>query len=1627
MQNDPSPTQHCPSTACFWVVLFFKYNPHMSNFIPAGFEPVSAPLALVRLSPRAQEPKLGKCLSVVLLFWWHATLLLAAYTDPGILVKTVSTASNAHQPIVTLPTNGPAMVTLTALATNFTPTSYTWSQVADTFNSFATTGTATFLTTNASFPQVSVSLPTPGVYQFQVVATDGVNTVSRYAWVNVWDNVGAFNPNHQVGRNPGLLPPTSVRQLSLDPGPFCHPRVLFSRSDWPELQRKTANSSEVKLAVTKLQSSLAGNFDKAGSAMMTLINAYTNYAAGGYNGAYFTNVVMPAHTNSTGILNDLLIGHNPGGSYFDALVTACYLAWVGTDPALPHGSAAITNQVRFNYLATLVAASTKVEMNLNSTNPTAFYTLALCYDLVYDWMTVQQQNDTRDYLYAIGYGYNNTGGGGLSRTSRWDGYLQNGDFPNLADGVVLPELAIEGEEANVTATVQAAFGPTLPYATGATAWPQASPAAVNNLHRLMNWNTDWYVTPWGFIINMVDYFQLGQNLSAPAALALARRGEDQFTTTYYYQSSLAALYNLAPREDGKGMALFDHHDGLPFTPGPGQLNAAYIVKYMYPDDPMVDYVYRAFRLENENDLAQAIFASDPTNLNLAAVAQAKNLALTKLDPQRSVAVSRNTWGENDLNLIFENRFDQDGHMHAERNNFSLYALGRAWSSPPGYHCTINDLMASVLIQNPSLAGDPATAGYLGQSPSSATQTTNSGFGPPPPGKLVEITEDPAKQWTLFAGDASPAYNWALGTNNAINTGVTQLQNAYDGLASSLSPSILTSLTSTWSVQTTNYNSVLYALRSVLTVRGPNPYVLVIDDINKDGTPHNYRWSMPCAVSFGGSGNRFIDTHSNAVYSSLTNLPGATATETILYHLIDAGTNNQPGLPRLLVRDVTETSTAGQPPIFLDTRPSGYAGGNLTYGYDNNSKLFSYVPSSRIMIQRTNVIAPAFKVLLFPFRTGSNTPATAWSPDQSTLTIDQLNGTVDKFTFNPTNSDHRTRITSFARTLGHSAPAINLPANIIVNANAAAPNGQPGAGANFIVSATDYLGNALNPALSSPSGTIFPVGVNTVQVSAVDALGQQSSTNFTVTVIPSGPLVAPVAIENLASSGSGYGVTLSWPVLYGATGYNVKRSTSSGGPYVILSTNQAGPAFTDANLTSVHFFYVVTAQLNAYEGAPSSEVALSPNTTGPLILGSVGNAVGDGVYASGTNYLVTCSQGDIPGGNFSEQCTYLYEPWSGDGSFTIHLTSLYPSASAVSQFSKFGVMMRSSLVNNTTYAMAGYNTYVSPLFFQYRSVAGSTAGGASLFNYSKVYPPVWSRLVRAGTNFSAYYSYDGSTWTPIGSSTNLPLPANTLVGLAVAPQNTTPASATFDNVVFLGTPVLSTTASGVKVSWAGSVAAAFSVQRATNLAGSYATLAAGITSTNYVDATVLGGSNYYYLVTAIGTSGGLTTSPAVRITAAPVLLPAFTASVTNGSAPLTVVFTDTTLGTVTNHYWNFGDGATTNTSSTGVTHTFTTAGTKGVTLTVTGPGATNAVSLLVFVTAPPPVLGGLQFLGGQWVITGTNGTAGSNYLVLAATNLAIPASNWMLLATNRFGIGGGLVFTNPGDPDVPKMFFRLRLP
>src|SRR6185369_1925694 len=88
-------------------------------------------------------------------------------------------------------------------------------------------------------------------------------------------------------------------------------------------------------------------------------------------------------------------------------------------------------------------------------------------------------------------------------------------------------------------------------------------------------------------------------------------------------------------------------------------------------------------------------------------------------------------------------------------------------------------------------------------------------------------------------------------------------------------------------------------------------------------------------------------------------------------------------------------------------------------------------------------------------------------------------------------------------------------------------------------------------------------------------------------------------------------------------------------------------------------------------------------------------------------------------------------------------------------------------------------------FQYRNATGGQCGYSQVGGISA---PVWVKLVRAGLDFSGYYSLDGSAWTPIGPSQTIPIRDLAPGGLAVtAHNNALSCSSTFTSVIASNAP------------------------------------------------------------------------------------------------------------------------------------------------------------------------------------------------------------------------------------------------
>jgi cellulose 1,4-beta-cellobiosidase len=126
------------------------------------------------------------------------------------------------------------------------------------------------------------------------------------------------------------------------------------------------------------------------------------------------------------------------------------------------------------------------------------------------------------------------------------------------------------------------------------------------------------------------------------------------------------------------------------------------------------------------------------------------------------------------------------------------------------------------------------------------------------------------------------------------------------------------------------------------------------------------------------------------------------------------------------------------------------------------------------------------------------------------------------------------------------------------------------------------------------------------VSAVNASGESAnSTQVSATPKPSVPAV-PADLSAIAGTQQ---VALSWTASSGATSYNVKRGTNSGGPYTQVSTPTTN-SFTDTGLTAgTTYFYVVSAVNAAGESANSTQVSAIPNPPVPSVPTSLSATAG----------------------------------------------------------------------------------------------------------------------------------------------------------------------------------------------------------------------------------------------------------------------------------------------------------------------------------------------------------------------------------------------------------------------------------
>ncbi|MBC8009837.1 MAG: hypothetical protein H7067_07050, partial [Burkholderiales bacterium] len=360
--------------------------------------------------------------------------------------------------------------------------------------------------------------------------------------------------------------------------------------------------------------------------------------------------------------------------------------------------------------------------------------------------------------------------------------------------------------------------------------------------------------------------------------------------------------------------------------------------------------------------------ADLAALGLPAIAQ---------DTERGTLIARTGWDKNAAYLQLENRVDSVGasHEHADRGHFSFAALGRVWAKD-NFRSIETRHHNSVLI-------DGHGQGYW-----------------PGPGRWLGVERHP--NLLVTALDAKDAYDWfwpkqILAENPDTFPRFAQkrwrdygpqardFQASLGGLVGERDPRPAVAAfwqgfetgaprlwdEDSWPVRYP-HNPVQRAFRTLAFSTGAEPWVLVVDDIQKDDRERLYEWLMQTGPD--------------------TELVSAAGTDLVLGDASlprDAEGRHRPkkGDRLLLVRVLHQAEPAR--PLDYPSRPSARL--------ESFERRDTLVPGGRSfgldkrLVVAARAVAPDFKILLYPHRHGDPLPTTTWSEDRSRLTVSTPSG------------------------------------------------------------------------------------------------------------------------------------------------------------------------------------------------------------------------------------------------------------------------------------------------------------------------------------------------------------------------------------------------------------------------------------------------------------------------------------------------------------------------------------------------------------------------------------------------------------------------------------------------------------
>lgn len=220
------------------------------------------------------------------------------------------------------------------------------------------------------------------------------------------------------------------------------------------------------------------------------------------------------------------------------------------------------------------------------------------------------------------------------------------------------------------------------------------------------------------------------------------------------------------------------------------------------------------------------------------------------------------------------------------------------------------------------------------------------------------------------------------------------------------------------------------------------------------------------------------------------------------------------------------------------------------------------------------------------------------------------------------------------------------------------------------------------------------------------------------------------------------IDLKWEPAAAATGYKVKRATTSGGAYQDAgTTSRTVTSFSDKGLTNgTNYYYVIVAINDGGESEPSTEVSAAPTNIadyGDWKHAGIGNTGLQGIAGFDENDVLTIYGAGADIYDVSDSFHFLYQAVTGNVGIVTKVETLQNTHADA----KSGIMIRSGLENGAANVRVNLNPGGS-IEYGYRLTDNASTSQSSLLANI----PQWVKLVRRSNVYTAYYSADGMDWT-----------------------------------------------------------------------------------------------------------------------------------------------------------------------------------------------------------------------------------------------------------------------------------------